>query len=187
MASQEAPTMTKHLEMALDQVKMAVDVTRGLARGLTPVGETPGGLWRALERLTEDYRTLKGVGCEFNTEGEVDGIDVDVGNHLYRIAQEALTNAVRHGKASQLQVTLARQGRFYLMSISDNGTGFKGEFKPDGTGLGLRSMMARTRFIGGDIQYDTQRETGARLTVQWPVVRPETSQRRQRVTRATAT
>lgn len=180
IASTAAPEMTRHLDMALDQVKMAVDVTRGLARGLTPVGETPGGLWRALERLTDDYRVIKGVACDFSVEGEVENIAVDVGNHLYRIAQEALANAVRHGKATQLEVRLGRRDDFYCMSITDNGSGFKGEHKSDGTGLGLRSMMARTRFIGGDIHYDTERERGTSLTVQWPVMRQENALRRQR-------
>ncbi|MES2401480.1 MAG: PAS domain S-box protein [Pseudomonadota bacterium] len=182
VAAAQAPDITRHLDMAMEQVKMAVDVTRGLARGLTPVGETPGGLWRALERLTDDYRDIKGVMCEFNTEGEVDAIDVDVGNHLYRIAQEALSNAVRHGKASQLKVTLGRHDGFYRMSVSDNGSGFRGQPKPDGNGLGMRSMMARARFIGGEIGYDTQRQTGTQVTVQWPVIKPETAQRRPRTT-----
>lgn len=180
VAMTQAPDMARHLDMALEQVKTAVEVTRGLARGLTPVGETPGGLWRALERLTDDYRVIKGISCNLAIEGEVDAIATDVGNHLYRIAQEALANAVRHGKATQLDVTLGRKGDFYRMSITDNGTGFKGQSKPDGTGLGLRSMTARTRFIGGDIQYDTQRESGTRVTVQWPIIRQDHAQRRQR-------
>lgn len=187
VASTAAPDMTRHLDMALDQVKMAVDVTRGLARGLTPVGETPGGLWRALERLTDDYRVIKGVACDFCVDGEVDAIATDVGNHLYRIAQEALANAVRHGKATQLEVTLDRRDDFYRMSITDNGTGFKGQPKTDGTGLGLRSMMARTRFIGGEIMYDTGRESGTSLTVEWPVIRQENTQRRQRASHPKAT
>ena len=180
VAASQAPEMARHLDMALEQVKMAIEVTRGLARGLTPVGETPGGLWRALERLTDDYRIIKGINCSMNIDGEVDAIATDIGNHLYRIAQEAMANAVRHGKATHLEVTLGRNGDFYRMSITDNGTGFKGQANPDGTGLGLRSMTARTRFIGGDIQYDTQRETGTRVTVQWPVVRQDNAHRRQR-------
>ncbi len=187
VAASQAPDMSRHLDMALDQVKMAVEVTRGLARGLTPVGETPGGLWRALERLTDDYRVIKGISCDLRVEGEVDAIATDIGNHLYRIAQEALANAVRHGKATQLEVKLDRNGDFYRMSITDNGTGFKGQAKPDGTGLGLRSMTARTRFIGGDIQYDMQRETGTRVTIQWPVIRTENGHRRPRASSLRAT
>lgn len=168
VASAQAPDMTRHLDLALEQVKMAVEVTRGLARGLTPVGETPGGLWRALERLADDYRLIKGVRCDFSTEGEVDAIPTDIGNHLYRIAQEALNNAVRHGKSTHLEVRLTQRQGFYSMSVSDNGSGFKGQLQPDGTGLGLRSMTARTRFIGGRMHFDAQRQTGARVTVHWP-------------------
>lgn len=181
IAMTQSPDMAYHLDMALEQVKMAVDVTRSLARGLTPVGETPGGLWRAFERLTDDYHVIKGVSCQLRIEGEVDAIPTDTGNHLYRIAQEALANAVRHGKATQLEVSLGRLGRFYRMCITDNGSGFKGQSMTDGPGLGLRSMTARTRFIGGDIGYDTQRESGTSVTVQWPVIRQESIQRRQRV------
>ncbi|AYQ28648.1 MULTISPECIES: PAS domain S-box protein [unclassified Polaromonas] len=172
-AADREPDVTRQLDIALEQVKTAVDVTRGLARGLTPVSETPGGLWRALERLTEDYRVIKGVMCNFSTGGEVDAIPVSVGNHLYRIAQEALANAVRHGKATQLEVVLLKHEDFYAMSISDNGSGFKGQTNAGSNGLGLRSMTARTKFIGGTLRFDTLRERGTRLTIQWPVARQD--------------
>lgn len=179
-AETQAPTMTRQLDLALEQVKTAVDVARGLARGLTPVGEIPGGLWRALERLTDDYRVIKGIRCSFSTEGEVDAIPTEVGNHIYRIAQEALSNAVRHGKATNLDVTLTRSKKFYSISVTDDGTGFAGHADPDGKGLGLRTMTARTRFIGGDIRFEEGREHGTRVTVQWPITQHEGSRRSHR-------
>ncbi|MES2192089.1 MAG: PAS domain S-box protein [Pseudomonadota bacterium] len=179
-ATAQAPHMAHYFDLALEQVKMAVEVSRGLARGLTPVGETPDGLWRALQRLADDYQMIRGVSCDFSIQGEVNAIPTDVGNHLYRIAQEAMANAVRHGKATHLKVVLRKNGTLHSMSVSDNGSGFKGQPKSDGNGLGMRSMMARARFIGGKIQYDTQRQHGTQVTVQWPVIKPETTQRRQK-------
>ncbi len=170
VAAGPAPDVAHQLDLALEQVRLAVGVTRGLARGLTPVGETPDGLWRALERLADDYRVLKGVMCEFGTEGDVNSIPNDVANHLYRIAQEALVNALRHGKATKLGVALRENAGLYTLSISDNGTGFDGQSKPGSTGLGLRSMTARTRFIGGNIRFDTPSESGACVVIEWQPV-----------------
>lgn len=180
ISATQAPGMAHHFDLALEQVKMAVEVSRALARGLTPVGELPGGLWRALQRLADDYQMIRGVSCDFSMDGEVDAIPTDVGNHLYRIAQEALANAVRHGKATHLEVALLRTGGLYSMTVSDNGSGFKEQPGPDTNGLGLRSMTARTKFIGGHIEFNPRPGEGTRVTVQWPTTKEETALRKQR-------
>jgi signal transduction histidine kinase len=112
------------LEHVIAQAQEAVEVVRRLARGLMPADTEPGSLWRLLERLCADYNQIDGLRCEFGMQGDFDDLATGVSNHLYRIAQEAITNALRNGKARHVVVTLARYTAHCEMVVSDDGVGF---------------------------------------------------------------
>ena len=170
------PQIAGQIDLALGQVQSAVEVTRALARGLMPVSDHPGAFWRAMERLASDFsRGRGGVSCEFATQGDVESVSSETGSHLYRIAQEALANAVRHGNSTHLEMVLSHRGHRLRLSIADDGTGFsRSSLAGENVGVGMRSMMARARAIGARIQFLRRQPSGAEVRVEWPVVqRPD--------------
>lgn len=161
------------IEKVMSQVKVAVEMTRGLARGLMPVDAHAGGFLRAMDALACDWSDLQGLHCKFDVQGSFESVSAETGTHVYRIAQEAMTNAVRHGGASRVQLTLSQQqadARDMVLEIEDNGSGFdttSAHTAPQG-GVGIRSMIARARTIGGHIEFLAAHPTGSCIRVVWP-------------------
>lgn len=161
------------IEKVMSQVKVAVEMTRGLARGLMPVDAHAGGFLRAMDSLACDWSDVPGLCCEFNVQGSFESVSAEIGTHVYRIAQEAMTNAVRHGGASLVQLTLSQKqadGRDMVLEIEDNGSGFDttGTHTAPQGGVGIRSMIARARTIGGHIEFLAAHPTGSCIRVVWP-------------------
>ncbi|MBI3874853.1 MAG: PAS domain-containing protein [Verrucomicrobia bacterium] len=122
-----------------------------LARGLSPVPLEAGGLMSALQELAATVERLFRVKCDFVTEGPVPIHDNTVATHLYRIAQEAVTNAIKHGKAWHITITLTRDKRRTVLSIKNDGVEMT-EDAASGTGLGGHIMHYRASMIGGVIE-----------------------------------
>ncbi len=162
-----SPQLAGQIDLALSQVQSAAQMTRALAHGLMPVGDHAGAFWRALEGLAGQFKASGGMQCEFVTDGDVDEIPSEAGTHLYRIAQEALANAVRHGQATHIRMTLSRHEAGIRLSIADNGVGFASQNPEEPKGLGLRSMLARSKAIGADIQFLGRQPTGTEVRVDW--------------------
>lgn len=161
--ARESHAQAEQMQEITDLIKEADAYARGLARGLVPVELKMGGLTGALQRLADQAERLFGIDCSLEHTGEATVSDPDVATHLYRIAQEALSNAVRHGKASQVDVLLQVTLRQERLRVRDNGRGFaKEHLTPGGApadgemkrGMGIRIMHHRARIIGAtlDIQ-----------------------------------
>lgn len=157
------------IDEVLSQVQVTAEMARGMARGLMPVDAYAGGFLRAMEKLASDW-TLKGIDCRLLVQGSFEHVLTETGTHVYRIAQEAVTNAVRHGGATSVRMFLGVSLSDNTLVIEDNGSGFDAERISTGqqTGLGLRSMMARSRTIGGRIEFARTGLTGSRIFVAWP-------------------
>jgi signal transduction histidine kinase len=162
--------LSADLTRTLGYVQTASEVTRGLARGLMPVDDTPGSFWRALERLCLDTQHIKGLDCEFDMDGNFDETPPLTANHLYRMAQEAITNALRHGQASVIRVLLQEKADYCLMTVDDNGQGFDQQHQQHdlNPGMGLRSMRARSKMIHGYMGFSVGGLGGCCLSVYWP-------------------
>lgn len=162
------------IEQAMSQVKVAVEMTRSLARGLMPVDAHAGGFLRAMEALACDWSEIRGLQCDFEVNGSFETVSAETGTHVYRIAQEAMTNAVRHGGASRVQLMLSQQqsaeGHDVVLEIRDNGSGFDttGVHSARQGGVGIRSMIARARTIGGNVEFLPGHPTGSCIRVVWP-------------------
>jgi len=139
--------------------------SRALARGLCPVQlEQAGGLVSALAELTDSTEAIHGVRCRFRLQVENFEADHLTGVQLYRITQEALTNALRHGGAKNIEVSLAVAGDDYRLTIADDGKGFTdtpGHRAPRG---GLRLMEYRATMIGGTLSIDSEPGLGTRVS-----------------------
>ncbi len=142
-------------------IRHATEHTRDLSHGMSPVGLEPDGLMSALEELA--LRTHR----HFDVEVRVDCPSpvlihhTDVATHLYRIAQEAVSNAIRHGKARRIQIGLSGVDHQVRLSIRDDGHGLPtGKPKKKGTGLGLRIMQYRAGMLGASMVVANQPEGG---------------------------
>jgi signal transduction histidine kinase len=156
------------LAQVMAHVEVTAEATRRLARGLMPVDTAPGGLWRMLERLCADYDQLQGLACSFAMQGNFDSVPHTTANHLYRIAQEAITNALRHGRARQITLSLAQQGAHYEMAISDDGAGWNMAHAAAHTvGAGLRSVRMRCTIIQAELTIQSSLLHGTSLKVVW--------------------
>ena len=148
-----------------DMLVEAVGVARNLSRGLHPVTLTSQGLPAALAELAE--RVPKEV--QFNwPRGERLSLEASVALHAYRIAEEAVGNAIRHSDADkislELETTSPTQG---ILSIRDNGKGFA---EPEGRdGMGLQNMKYRAGVIGGQLKISTAPGEGTWITCTLPL------------------
>jgi len=135
-----------------------------LSHGILPVQIDSEGLRSALEELTVVADALHGVACRLECRDSAAVADNIVASHLYRIAQEALNNALRHGKAYQIDVSLAQSDGHIILEVSDNGVGFDpAQRQPAGAmdgGMGLRTMEYRAGMIGGVLEIQRRREGG---------------------------
>lgn len=141
-----------------DLLRDAVVQTRDLAHRLIPAQVAGVGLPLALQSLTESVGRLQGIQCTFECEGDMKAYPEEVAKHLYRIAQEAITNATKHGKARNIAVSLQATNGLTTLNIADDGMGFP-KAATNGSGIGLQIMRHRARLNGGDLEI-LHRESG---------------------------
>jgi signal transduction histidine kinase len=139
----------------------AVVQTRDLARGLAPVHMDNADLALALEDLALSVTRLQGINCRFETSGPPKTYEETSAMHLYRIAQEAINNATKHGKARTITLSLNANDDMTTLQIADDGKGIS-KTTPSGRGMGLSIMNYRARLSGGELQIE-QLGTGGTL------------------------
>ncbi|MEX0662065.1 MAG: PAS domain S-box protein [Balneolaceae bacterium] len=159
----------KDAEEITDLIKEADEHARTLARGLVPVEFDEKGLEAALERLRANAEKLFGISCSLEIIGSLHFEDATQAIHLYRIAQEAVSNAVKHGKATNVSIHLAATEQHIRLRVSDNGNGFEEDWDNDG-GLGVRIMQFRARLIGGNLEISDTPDKGAVITCTMPIL-----------------
>jgi len=135
-----------------------------LAHGIMPVQIEPHGLQAALEELTASIANRRQLTCRFVCSATVVVSNITVATHLYRIAQEALNNALRHSQADEIMVSLENHGDHVVLEVNDNGVGIDSVLKPtkksaDRNGMGLRTMQYRCGMVGGTFHLE-QLESG---------------------------
>lgn len=157
----------------------ALSLARSLARGLAPVAEFDGGLVHALRRLARRVENGSGPSIEvaFDVPRDFSGAGDETNLHCYRIAQEALHNAVRHANAQRIGLDLAydRDARELTLTISDDGTGLPAAnlAGTGGSGIGIHAMHFRAAAIGGALEIGRGEDgTGTIVTLKVPVPEP---------------
>ena len=148
--SAQALPEARELSRILEVVYEAIAQTRSLARGIHPVEPEPNGLMAALQALAGRTKKMFSVGCRFNCRRPVLLHDNTVATHLFRIAQEAITNAIKHGKSRRIQISLTATSGRITLAIKDNGTGLPARSRKQ-PGMGLRIMRYRAGMIGGSL------------------------------------
>ncbi|MGD0462212.1 MAG: PAS domain S-box protein [Tepidisphaeraceae bacterium] len=131
-------------------VSETIAQARGMAHGLHPVDLSDTGLMSALKELASTVEHTFRIECSFTCEQPVLLSDGAVATHLYRIAQEAVNNAIKHGKAKHVLIVLNRDGDTITVSVRDNGIGFP-ELLPEKKGMGLQTMRYRAALVGATL------------------------------------
>ena len=139
----------------------ALSQTRELARGLCPTALDQHDLQAALQQLSNNLERFFGVQSEVEADHAIKISDQTAATHLYRIAQEATTNSIKHGGATKIKISLAQKKNVVSLQVKDNGKGFK---KAENTGMGLRVMQHRARMIGANIEINSSPGKGTTVT-----------------------
>lgn len=164
----QASEIVKLLAGAMSQV-------RRLARGLDPVDVERFGLSKALERLAADTVDSYGIRCDFVSRPAEPDVDLSIARETYRIAQEAIHNAIRHGQAKQVDVRLEADAENVELVVKDDGKGFRRvapfatPSSSESSGLGLRIMRYRAHTVGGEVYIDSEPGRGTEVRVVCPI------------------
>jgi PAS domain S-box-containing protein len=160
LARQNVPESSTLNEL-IEHLRQATEEARALSRGLAPVPLTEQGLAAALGRLVADTQAATGIACHFETDSRY---PVEVENRttaiqLYRIAQEAVHNAIKHGRPRNITIRLARAGGCAELRVSDDGSGFSSD-SGGAEGFGLRIMRYRAAIVGAELSIESTPESG---------------------------
>lgn len=148
------------------QMGEAMERTRALTHGLFPARLKTLTIREALTELGKQIETRFPVEVILHFRGTIPQHDTDAILNIYRISQEAASNAIRHGGATRIEIGLRRRGPDVELSLKDNGSGYS---KPgDGAGIGMEIMRNRARILGGELSVSSAPGQGVTLTVKYP-------------------
>jgi len=169
LARQLKATVPKEAKVAFEitnYIRRAVTQTRELAHDLSPVAEGGEGLMNALQEVAR-MTTMAGVECKFECSSVVKVEDPGVASHLHRIAQEAVTNALKHARASLIRIRLEDTRDNIVLTILDDGRGLPRGHASHG-GMGLEVIQHRAVLIGGQVSIKSGRDKGVCVTCKLP-------------------
>jgi PAS domain S-box-containing protein len=153
---------TRELAQISGLLRSAMQELKDIARGLAPVDLERAGLYEGLRRMLEHVQGARGVSCELAGDSAPQALlGASDATHLFRIAQEAVTNAVKHGGARLVRVGLVQNDRFVELRVEDDGCGFDPDIEP--AGLGLRLMKYRARLMAGRLIIARRPDGGMRV------------------------
>ena len=170
LESTNAPQAETAAQLA-GEIATALTQARTLAHELYAVPATPDGLQQALENLAE-RASERGTNCVFGGEVSVMMPNQAVASHLYRIAQEAVHNALKHSHATRIELEMVSQPDVVELRVRDNGVGFPAT---SSRGLGLHTMQQRARLIGGQLVVRNQPQGGVMVICSVPKAVLETA------------
>lgn len=160
----------ERIEQVREEIGAAADAVRRIARGLRPPILDEVGLAAALESLVRSLRHAHGLDIDLAMQRPVGRLGADSELAMYRIVQEALSNAIRHSGASRVAVSLEAEDSVLRAEVRDNGRGFATDrpFSDEGQGLGLVGMRERARHAGAALEIDSAPGSGTRVRVTLP-------------------
>jgi signal transduction histidine kinase len=168
-----AGALAQRLESTPELAELAAKITAGfervhaevrsLSQGLIPVEVGPEGLRSALVNLAKRTSEQSGTECTLASNESCTVADAATANHLFRIVQEAVSNALRHGHPHHIWITLHAEAHTLILSIRDDGTGFAGCID-EKNGLGIRLMKNRAGQIGGTLTIGSAAGSGTLVT-----------------------
>jgi len=159
----EGHEMAEDLAEVTELMRDADRMSRNIARGLVPVELDGEGLAAAIERLCVNAKKFFSVECTFVEEGRPRMADSGAASNLYRIAQECISNAVKHGRATKIDVSLRQLDDGLILQVQDDGVGFPETLSED-RGMGVDIMGHRARVINARLSIERREEGGTIIT-----------------------
>jgi signal transduction histidine kinase len=155
----------KKLHGLIDQ---AINHAHGLAHDLAELDSQEEDISLALKNLAKRAKEMFSVACRFRGSGQSASLPSNIVRQLYKIAQEAVTNGIKHGKATEVQIVLANSGEHLVIKVKNNGLPFP-DLKDQSPGMGLRIMRYRANVIGASINVRADGHKGAVVTCSLPL------------------
>ena len=163
----DAPTALDAQRLAT-MIEDGIELTRGLARGLYPLELETAGLMSALETFATQVGERSGIDCIFRSDTPVPVRDANAAMHLFRIAQEATSNALKHARARLILIELSAHPRGVegaFLTVTDDGVGLPAE---PPAGMGRRLMAHRAQIIGAALTVESPPGGGVVVSCCWP-------------------
>lgn len=155
---------SSELKEITEMIREADNYARTLSHSLTPVEVESGSLTVSLDQLCRRAQKLFDIECKFECKGDTNLDNQTAAIHLYRIVQEAISNAVKHGKANTIRVSLENRDDKIRLIVEDNGIGFANTAeKGSNDGLGVHTMRYRAHMSGGDLQIGESSEGNTQI------------------------
>lgn len=155
--------ITRHIQTALAEV-------RELSQGLAPVELDPEGLGKTLSELVTHIAKTSGINCRFHYPRNIDLKDGSTAIHMYRLAQEAIHNAIKHAKPKHIDVRLEHADKHLILTVRDDGKGMDINLEDRGD-VGLRIMHYRCSIIGGQLTIERPEDGGTLVRCAVPLRR----------------
>jgi len=150
-------------------VQQTMNHASDLAHDLATLDLKENDLPAALDGLAAHARELFAISCRFKTQGSIPPLHLDIVTQMYKIAQEAVTNAIKHGRTKRVTLSLAGQPDQVLLSVQNNGIPFPDLHSHATTGMGLRIMRYRANLIGASLNIKGTGKHGTLLTCSVPL------------------
>jgi signal transduction histidine kinase len=146
-----------------------IEEARNLARGIGSPGMKNAGIQEILEVLAVNTQQRFRISCSFDSDNSLECVTHEVGNHLYRIAQEAINNAIFHGEAGSIHLKLSFGNGGGCLRILDDGIGLPEDTTQDFHGIGLHTMAYRANLIGGNLKLGRRKQKGTEVSCKFPI------------------
>ncbi len=164
----EAPGLSREFDELNADVVAAMERTRSMAHGLFPARLNYATLRQAFQEFARQIKARFGLSIALELPRRLPRHAPEQIIHIYRIAQEAVSNSIRHGKATAIRIILAFSGGSAELRVEDDGTGFPaGASRPEG--IGLHVMQYRARILGGHIDFGNREPAGAVVRLKYPL------------------
>lgn len=167
-----SPDVTERLQSMKDAALRAIRITRNVTSALRPAA-LDLGLPAALEWLLDDFRRRSSIDYELHVSSGEIHLPEEVASALFRIAQESLTNVVKHANATAVEVSLDLRDDEVVLEVTDNGKGFAVSDPPKASSFGLMGIRERALMLNGDADIRSRVNWGTVVRVRLPVSHPE--------------
>lgn len=165
LAAEKSPESGEASKIA-EMINKAIEATRNIARVLNPIDLEMGGLQEGLRHLAVNTQRLFNIRCSYKSHVTLRLNATDATN-LFAIAQEAVYNAVKHGRAKQIQINISKRAGQIQLKVEDDGRGIRRSLNQP-QGMGISNMTYRARALGGQLSVSRGRNGGTNVICLFP-------------------
>ena len=170
VAANEPGRLNAHILEIKKQINGTYQEMRRLSHRLHPALLSDLGLEPALDAYLKNISERSGLQIEFKMTGFGKRVNLDIESVLYRLAQEALTNTLKHACATRFKLSIIKSYPNIIFLVQDDGIGFDAKISMGNTpGLGLLSMRERAAMLGGNFALRTSKGAGVRIRIEIPI------------------